>query len=148
MRLTAPTRGSSSAQPCRRGSAMMLDTAGFPPVEVPAGVATPGWDRLIRMCLSIPRIPGMCTIHANSAREAITKMCGRCRFESAYAVVSSSPIAMTSSTSASTSSSRVRGLMKHGRIARRPPTVVDVGIDRVVRRSRNKISAFTASSAA
>jgi len=55
---------------------------------------------------------------------------------------------MTWSTSASTSASWVRGLMKHGRIARRPSTTVEVGVDRVVRRSRSRISALTVSSAA
>jgi hypothetical protein len=55
---------------------------------------------------------------------------------------------MTWSTSAPTSASLVWGLIKQGRIARWPPTTVDDGIDRVVRRSRRRISALTASLAA
>jgi hypothetical protein len=55
---------------------------------------------------------------------------------------------MTWSTSASTSASRVWGLIKQGRIASWPPTTVEDGIERVVRRSRRRISALTASLAA
>jgi hypothetical protein len=55
---------------------------------------------------------------------------------------------MTWSTSASTSASLVWGLIKQGRIARWPPTTVEDGIDRVVRRSRKRISELTASPAA
>jgi len=55
---------------------------------------------------------------------------------------------MTWSMSASTSASWVWGLMKQGRIARRPSMTVEVGVDRVVRRSRSRISALTGSLAA
>ena len=48
------------------------------------------------------------------------------------------------STSTSTSASRVWGLIRQGRIAWWPPTTVEDGIERVVRRSRRRISAFTA----
>ena len=58
---------------------------------------------------------------------------------------SSFPMRITASTSPSTSRSVVRGLMKHGRIARTPLAIVLVGTNGVSRRRRSRSRWFKAS---